>query len=87
MKICLAAAQMFPTDGQTDKHDVTSSRSLLYERAYKNIGCNEKIRIAFKPEYHLYSVLVFGYYLVENKVLFHYKALKVNAAYEFILRT
>jgi len=43
MKIRPAGAQLFPTDGQTDKHDVTSSRSLLYERTYKNIGCNEKI--------------------------------------------
>jgi hypothetical protein len=80
-------SQLFPTDGQTDEHDVTISLSLLYERTFKNVGRNVKISIAFKPEYNLYSVSVFGYYLVENKVLFHYKRLQVNAAYEIILRT
>jgi len=81
MKIRPVGVLFLPADGQTDKHDVTSSRSLLCECTYKNIGCKEKIRIALMPEYHLYSLSVFGYYLVENKVLFHYKVLQVNAAY------
>ena len=87
MKVCPVGVQLFATNGQTDKHDVSSSRSLLCESTYKSIGCNEKICIVFKPEYHLHVVSVFGYYLVENEVLFHYKFLQVNVAYEIILRT